>query len=140
MINEEYNDKNISIKFVQALNRYLPVKRKTLRELLLEERPGVKNLDCSTHYFEKKELERIASMAPERNYSALRLPIYFEMSAAMERGTIKISGRLECMIIQKILYGNEKLLHDMDSMTIYYPHLTKIRKEFPTTTQFMFTI
>ncbi len=79
-------------------------------------------------------------MAPERNYSALRLPIYLEMSAAMERGTIKISGRLECMIMQKILYVNERPLRDIDSMTIYYTHLTKIRKEFPTTTQFMFTV
>lgn len=50
----EDNDKNISIKFLQTLNRHLPVKRNTLRELLLEERPGVKNLDGSTHYFDKK--------------------------------------------------------------------------------------
>jgi uncharacterized protein (UPF0216 family) len=136
MFNE---DEKISIKFLQTLNRHLPVKRLTLKELLSEATPGIKTLDGSTHSFDKKELERLASMIPEYEHDKLRLPIYLEMSSSMERGTIKISGRIECMVINTVLHEGEKS-EEKGSMIIYYPHLRKVRKEFPTTTQFMFTI
>ena len=45
MIKEENFDKKISLKFLQTLNRHLPVKRKTLKELLGDDRPEVRNLD-----------------------------------------------------------------------------------------------
>ncbi|HEY6585763.1 MAG TPA: DUF61 family protein, partial [Candidatus Methanoperedens sp.] len=110
--------------------------------LLGEERPNIKNLDGSTHSFDKKELEMIASMIPEWEYDKLRLPIYLEMCSSMERGTIKVSGRVECMVLNRVLYDNEELKKKeiKDSMIFYYPHLRKVRKELPTTTQFMFTM
>lgn len=142
MFNEDDFEKKISMKFLRTLNRHLPAKRKMLKELLLEERPNLKNLDGSTHSFDKKELERIASMIPEWEHDKLRLPIYLEMSSSMERGTIKISGSNECMVIKKVLYEEEELEKKevKDSMIFYYPHLRKVRKELPTTTQFMFTM
>ncbi len=144
MFNEDDFEKKISMKFLRTLNRHLPAKRKTLKELLLEERPNIKNLDGSTHSFDKKELEMLASVIPEWEHDKLRLPIYLEMSSSMERGAIKISGRLECRIINSILHEGEKPekrgAEERDSMTIYYPHLPKIRKELSTTTQFMFTM
>jgi uncharacterized protein (UPF0216 family) len=137
-------EKKISLKFLQTLNRHLPKKRRTLKELLLEDMPDIKNLDGSTHLFDKKELEKLASIIPEWEHDNLRLPIYLEMSSSMERGTIKISGRLECRIINRVLHEDEKpekrSLEEQDSMTIYYPHLPKIRKELSTTTQYMFTM
>ena len=45
MFKEENFDKKISLKFLQTLNRHLPVKRKTLKELLGDDRPEVRNLD-----------------------------------------------------------------------------------------------
>jgi len=141
MLNEDDFEKKISMKFLRTLNRHLPAKRKTLKELLLEERPIIKSLDGSTHSFDKRELERIASMIPEWEHDKLRLPIYLEMSSSMERGTIKISGRNECMVIKKVLYEEELEKKEVkDSMIFYYPHLRKVRKELPTTTQFMFTM
>lgn len=145
MLKEDDFDRKISLKFLQTLNRHLPAKRKTLKELILEDKPNVKNRDGSIHSFDRKELEKIALIIPQWEHGMLRLPIYLEMSSSMERGTIKISGRLECTIIKRILYGSEehgkKHIEEIkDSMTIYYPHLMEIRKELPTTTQFMFTL
>jgi uncharacterized protein (UPF0216 family) len=142
MFNEDDFEKKISMKFIQTLNRHLPAKRRTLKELLSEDRPNIKNLDGSTHFFDKKELEKIASMIPEWESDKLRLPLYLEMCSSMERGTIKISGRTECKVVTRVLYEDEetKKKKGMDSMVIYYPHLRKIRKELPTTTQFMFTM
>ncbi|MCZ7398842.1 MAG: DUF61 family protein [Candidatus Methanoperedens sp.] len=139
MFNEDDFEKKISMKFLRTLNRHLPAKRKTLKELLPEERPNIKNLDGSTHSFDKKELERLASVIPEYEHDKLRLPIYLEMSSSMERGTIKISGRIECMVVNTVLHEGGKR-EEKESMIIYYPHLRKVRKELPTTTQFMFTM
>ncbi len=137
---EEDIDKRISLKFIQTLNRHLPAKRRTLKELLLEDRPSIRSQNGTTHYFNKKELEKLASMISEPEHGALRLPLYLEMSSSMERGNIRISGKLECNIIKKILDIPEKNMEFKDSMIIHYPHLAKIRKELSTTTQFMFTM
>ncbi len=139
---EDEFEKRMSVKFIQTLNRHLPKKRKTLKELLLEEKPDVEGIDGSIHSFDKKELEKLASIIPEWEYDKLRLPIYLEMSSSMERGSIRISGRLECMIINSILYEGDKKAgkEERDSIVIYYPHLPKIRRGLRTTTQFMFTM
>lgn len=72
---QEYDfEKKMSLKFLQTLNRHLPKKRKTLRELLEEDKPGIKNMDGSTHYFDKKELEKLALIIPEWEHDKLRLP------------------------------------------------------------------
>ncbi len=142
MPEEEDFEDGISKKFIQVMNTHLPVKRKTLKQLLSEDKPHVRNLDGSNHSFDKKELDLIASIVPEFEYNKLKLPIYLEMSSLMERGTIKISGRIESSIISRILHeGEEKIKsNDIDSMIVYYPHLPKIRKSLSTTTQFMFTM
>ncbi len=142
MSREDELENKISMKFIQVLNRHLPVKRKTLKELIFEDKPCIRNRDGSIHSFDKKELDRIASIVPEWEHNKLKLPIYLEMSSSMERGTIRISGRIECSVITRILFeGEEKIkTEDKDSMIIYYPHLPKIRKELSTATQFMFTM
>ncbi len=135
MHGEDEFERKMSLRFIQTLNLHLPAKKRTLKELLLENKPRVKTRDNKTHFFDKKELEKLASLIPEEEYGRLRLPIFLEMSASMERGAVKVSGKLECEVIKKIL-GIEKA---GDSITLYYPHLAKIRKELPTTTQYMFT-
>ncbi len=131
-------DKKMSMRFLQTMNRHLPFKRNTLKELIEEDRPSIRNKDGSTHSFDKKELDKLASMISKEDYDKLRLPIYLEMNTSMERGTIKISGRLECAVINRILEIGRP--EGADSMIIYYPHLMKLRKEFSTTTQYMFTV
>ena len=138
MFNEDDFEKKISLRFIQTLNRHLPKKRAALKQLLQEDKPGIENQDGFIHSFDKKELERLASIIPEWEQDKLRLPIYLEMSSSMERGSIRISGRSECAAISRIL-GKETPEKRVDSMIIYYPHLLKIRKELPTTTQYMFT-
>ncbi len=140
MFKEEDFEKKMSLKFLQTLNRHLPKKRKTLEELLHEDKPSVINLDGSKHYFDKRELDKMASMIPELEHDRLRLPIYLEMSSSMERDSIRISGRIECRMINRILHEQEGSVEEKDAIIIYYPHLMKIRKELSTTTQFMFTI
>jgi uncharacterized protein (UPF0216 family) len=95
------------------------------------------------HSFERKELEKIASIISEWDYERLRLPIYLEMSSSMERGAIRISGRIESGIIYRVLHGDEteeKKIHGKDSLIIYYPQLRMIRRQLSTATQFMFTM
>ena len=139
MFKEDNFEEKFSVRFIQNLNRHLPKKRKTLKDLLTENKPCVENLDGTVHSFDRNELEKLASLIPAWEHDKLRLPIYLEMRSSMERGAIKISGRIECMLINRILHGDEKPKEVKDSLIIYYPHLPKIRKELSTTTQFMFT-
>lgn len=43
------------------------------------------------------------------------------------------------MVVNTVLHEGEKR-EEKEFMIIYYPHLRKVRKELPTTTQFMFTM
>lgn len=140
MSKEDDLENKMSMKFIQILNRHLPVKRKTLKELMSEDKPCITNKDGSIHSFDKKELNMIASIVSE--WDKLKLPIYLEMSSSMERGAIRISGRIDSIVISRILFEDKEKIKtdDKNYMIIYYPHLPKIRKELSTTTQFMFTM
>lgn len=136
MLREDDYEKKISLRFIQILNRHLPAKRRTLRELMMEEIPSVKNHDGSIHTFDKKELEKLASIIPGWEHNRLRLPIYLEMSSSMERGTIRISDRIECRVISRILQKGEaqerKGAEKKDSMIIStIPTLQRYGKNSP---------
>ena len=56
------NSDNLLKKQVVSLNKHLPRRRKTLAELLEEERPHVLGADGTRHRFKNVELEKIAGM------------------------------------------------------------------------------
>lgn len=62
-------------KQVLNLNRHLPKRRKTLKELLVEERPHVVGADGTRHRFKTEELKKIGKMLPASEHHLLKLPI-----------------------------------------------------------------
>ena len=124
-------------KQVQALNRHLAKSRADLGSLLKEEEPKIELRDGSEHAFKRKELERLASLLPQHLHKKLRLPIYIELSSdKYGSGTGRISGELECRVVRAVLSkeGTD------DEFFIYMPEIRMLRKELPTTTDYMFTI
>lgn len=124
-------------KQVQALNRHLAKSRANLGSLLKEEEPKIEQRDGSEHAFKREELERLASLLPQYLHKRLRLPIYIELSSGKYgSGTGKISGELECRVARAVLCkeGTD------DEFFIYMPEIRMLRKELPTTTDYMFTI
>lgn len=66
-------------KEIFNLNRHLPSRRKTLEELLREEKPHVMGADGTRHRFKWAELEDLQGMLTEDEARRLRLPIYIEI-------------------------------------------------------------
>lgn len=126
----------ILAKQIRALNRHLAIEKRSLRELLREEKPAIRLRDGELHRFKRAELEKLAKLVPEHLHGALRLPIYIELSSdRFGKGTARIAGRAECIAVAKIL---EKSCEG-EELFIYKPEIRILRRELPTTTQYMFT-
>jgi len=121
-------------KQILSLNRHLPRSRKRLSELLGEEKPHVIGSDGTKHRFKWDELEKLTKIIPEEDHSRLKLPIYIEIGS--DQSGARISGRLECEIVNKILGSSS----DENEIFIYRPDIKILRMELPTTTQYIFLV
>jgi len=127
----------ILTKHLRSLNLHVASERKNLAQLLLEDKPRVKLLDGSFHYFKKVELKKIAEILPQEMQNRLRLPVYIELSSEKYgKGTARIVGKAEVFLISKIIGREVK----GEELFVYKPELRIIRKELPTTTQYIFTL
>jgi uncharacterized protein (UPF0216 family) len=125
---------NLVKKQVLSLNRHLPRKRKTLAELLEEEKPHVIGADGTRHRFKNVEIKKLATLIDEKDYKNLKLPIYIEIDSNSEGS--RIAGRLETEIVCKIL----NLDSCKSELYIYKPDIKELRKELPTGTQYIFLV
>ena len=125
---------NLLKKQVVSLNRHIPRKRKTLAELILEERPHVIGADGTRHRFKNSEIKKIAELIDKSEYKNLKLPIYIEIEPTTSGA--RIAGRLESKIVCKIL----NLDTCKSELFIYRPEIKTLRSEFPTATQYIFLV
>ncbi len=126
----------VFLKQMRLLNKHLASSKKDLSSLLKDDEPSVTLKDGSVHYFDKKELEKIAEIIPGSMHKTLRLPIFIELSSSKYgTGAARISGRSECLLISSLL-GKET---SGDEMFIYRPDLRVVRRKLRTATQHMFT-
>ncbi|XRO74667.1 DUF61 family protein [Methanocaldococcus sp. 28A] len=109
-------------------------KRKTLKDLLNEEKPHI-IINGKRHRIKRRELEFLKEIANED----LKLPIVLEVDSSLG-GAIKVSGKEEVKVISKILGREIDIFSDKDVMYIYKPELKIVRKELPTTTQLIFKL
>ncbi|MDI6644337.1 MAG: DUF61 family protein [Methanobacteriaceae archaeon] len=121
-------------KQILSLNRHLPRSRKSLSELLKEDKPHVTGNDGTRHRFKWNELERLAKLIPEDDHPRLKLPIYIEIGS--DKSGARISGRLECEIVNRILGSTSS----ENEIFIYRPDIKILRMELPTTTQYIFLV
>lgn len=122
-------------KQILSLNRHIPRQRKTLSELITEDKPHVMGVDGSRHRFKRNELELVVSMLNDSEQDILKLPIYIEMDT-MASGA-RVAGKLETRIFCKILERKEC---QRDEIFIYRPDMKLIRQKLPTVTQYMFLV
>jgi len=125
---------NILKKQVISLNRHLPRRRKTLTELLEEERPHVMGADGTRHRFKNAELKKIVSLIEKEDPKKLKLPIYIEIESATSGA--RIAGSIESRVVCKIL----NIDPCKRELFIYRPQIKELRSELPTTTQYIFLV
>ncbi len=131
---DQNQDDRLLKKQIMVLNRHIPRRRKTLKELLEEDRPHVLGTDGSRHRFKKNELNKIASLIPKTSWAQLKLPLYIEISSEMSGSRIK--GKLECMLVCEILGKNDC----GEEIYIYRGDVRVVRRELPTTSQYIFLV
>jgi hypothetical protein len=119
-------------KQIITLNRHIPRKRKTLQELLKEEKPHVLGADGTRHRFHKAELDKLAEIIPESEHDLIKLPFYIEIDATISGA--RITGKQECRVLEQIL----SVECDDNEIFIYRPYIRILRKELPTTSQYIF--
>ncbi|WP_088334926.1 DUF61 family protein [Methanopyrus sp. KOL6] len=122
------------IKEILRINRHLPRRRKTLEELLRKERPHVVNRDGTKHYFDRDELERLADVLPRYLHGRLKLPILIELGYS---GAAVIRGKAEVRVVCEVLGEEWRFSQDRVELNMF--EVRKLRREFPTATQYMFS-
>ena len=150
---EDFEERSLA-NLLRSLNRHLPAVRKTLAELLREEKPAVIGRDNTMHRIRKEELEMLASMLRSQEREHLKIPIYIELSPEW-RGIARIHGALECKVVLKILgktaerergvVEGEALERESaeerearDEIFINRADVRRLRRALPTTTQYAF--
>jgi len=121
-------------RFLRTLN--VNFRRKTLRELLEEEKPHV-IINGRRHRIKKRELNLLKELSDNLD---LKIPIVLEVDASLESGTVRISGREEVKVISKILGRELNPFTEEDTLYIYKPELRIVRRHLPTTTIYLFKI
>ena len=129
-------EERVIAKLIETMNSHLPRKRVSLKELLLMDSPHVECRDGSKHYFEDDELKFISGIIPEYMHERFFLPIILEMTTYMGSTVVVVRDRLHQEVIRAILEIPER----EGDLMIYLPEVRKIRRELPTTTQYMFRI
>jgi uncharacterized protein (UPF0216 family) len=122
---------------LRMVNAGLPQNQKRLSNLLTEEYPHVVCKDGSTHFFKKNELECLATILDTDEQKALLLPMLIEVGANQAEAVIICEGKVEEKIISKAL--NMPVTCQERRIRIYKPQLALLRREFKTTTVYVFS-
>ncbi|NHJ32159.1 MAG: DUF61 family protein [Asgard group archaeon] len=88
---------------IEKMNDHLPTERKSLKELLSEDKPQVQTKKKQFHRFRKEHLEKICQLFPESEWSEVKLPVILLRRTSLGKGIYSVSGGLrELYIIHRI--------------------------------------
>ncbi|HDD25789.1 MAG TPA: DUF61 family protein [Acidilobales archaeon] len=130
---KDYEIEKYLMHELKVVNKHLPQRRKSLKELLNEEVPHIVCLDGTFHVFKKSELEYINSLITDEDAKNLYLPIIIESRPDLGEGTFVINDALGAKVIARVLGIDYRV-----PLIIYKPQIAVIRSKLPTTTQYAF--
>ncbi|MHC1709216.1 MAG: DUF61 family protein [Methanomassiliicoccales archaeon] len=118
------------------MNQHVPVKRRSLQQLLLEGDPSYVGKDGRTYKIDRKELDILAEMLDPDERSRLKLPILIMTDTSYGDGYWKVIGTLEVKVLSKLI---NRTPEKDDEMRVFYPYLKEIRDKLPTATNTVFS-
>ncbi|MCF2143826.1 MAG: DUF61 family protein [Candidatus Heimdallarchaeota archaeon] len=110
---------------VETINDHLPTERKSLKQLLTEEKPHVKTKKNKNHFIRKKDLELAAKILPQEEWGNIRLPIILLRRTQLDKGLFSVSGGIcELFLIATI---TDRTKEDFESfkMNDHQPYIWK---------------
>ena len=110
---------------IEKMNDHLPTERKTLIDLLKEEKPFVSTKKNQIHKIKQKDLELVCAIVPESEGSRIKLPIILLRRTGLEKGIFSISGtKNELFFIFKIVGRTDKT-HNAFMLEDHQPYIWK---------------
>lgn len=130
------NEKMLA-RMIEAVNRHMPAKTKSLAEMLKEKDPTIRARDGNEYYIEKRELEFIAAYVDEIDWGRFRIPVILEMNDIGGERVIYVRDKLHAEFIKKA-FGYDRVLNGI--LTLYMYELPEIRRKLRTASQVVFRI
>ena len=130
---ENYIEKALKEE-LKIINKHLPYKRTTLKELMKMDIPYIVLRDGTTHLIEKRELELLYRYTGDELASKLRIPIIIEVNPSFGEGAAIIRDQIAAKVLSLILNKEYK----EGPLIIYMPHLSELRRILRTTTTVIF--
>jgi len=124
-------------KMIEAMNRHMPAKRRTLKDMLEDDDPSIKAKDGNEYIIEKRELEYIAEYVDELDWNRFTVPILLEMNYLSGETVIYIRDRLHQEFLKKA-FGFDRFVKD--AMMIYPYEMQRVRKKLRTASQVIFKV
>lgn len=124
-------------KMIEAMNKHIPKKSKSLKEMLNEDTPTIKAKDGNEYLIEKDEVEFISKYVDELDWGRFNLPIILEMNKLGGETVIYVRDKRHAEFIKKA-FGYDRFVKDV--MMLYMYELKSIRRKLRTATQVMFNI
>jgi len=139
MLNEPYEKmlQNYLRGEFQVLNAHIPLKPKSLFELLKEEYPSVAAKDGNVYLFKKKELTYLAGLLSPEEQKTLLLPILIEVITGQDEVAVIAKGQIEAKVISSVLGMPVNV--QGSRIRLYKPQLAELRKALKTATQYIFS-
>ena len=130
------NEKMLA-RMIEAVNRHMPAKTKSLAEMLKEKDPTIRARDGNEYYIEKRELEFVAAYVDEIDWGRFRIPVILEMNDIGGERVVYVRDKLHAEFIKKA-FGYDRVLNGI--LTLYMYELPEIRRKLRTASQVVFRI
>ncbi len=124
-------------RMIEAVNKHLPQKSRTLAEMLKEKYPTIRARDGNEYLIEREELEFIAQYVDELDWNKFRIPIILEMCRVGNDTLVYVRDKLHAEFIRKA-FGYDRFVEDV--MVLHMYEIGPIRRRLRTATQVMFTV
>ena len=118
------------------MNQHVPVKRRSLQQLLDDPDPSYVGKDGRTYRLDRKELTVLSELLEPEERNRLKIPILIMTDTSYGDGYWKVIGALEVKVLSRLI-GREP--EKDDEMRVFYPYLKEIRDKLPTATNTVFS-
>jgi uncharacterized protein (UPF0216 family) len=130
-------DEKTLAKMIEAVNKHMPEKTRSLAEMLKERDPTIRAKDGNEYYIERRELEFIAQHVDELDWPRFRIPVILEMNDIGGERVIYVRDKLHAEFIRRA-FGFDRVLNGI--LTLYMYELPEIRRKLRTASQVIFRI
>ncbi|MHC1680916.1 MAG: DUF61 family protein [Methanomassiliicoccales archaeon] len=118
------------------MNQHVPVKRRSLGQLLQDSDPSYVGKDGRTYRINRNELDILAELLDPDERVRLKLPILIMTDTSYGDGYWKVIGTLEVKVLSQLI---NRTPEKDDEMRVFYPYLKEIRDKLPTATNTVFS-